>query len=158
MTTLQDLCIDTLVSHLPHTLSHVHTLTEELLLALFRKIGQTGKLNLNTLPTFFDSAPYLSELPLVTCSDVVDDAWMDILTQSRHRDSLLKVDLTNCKRITDGGLKQLATLRNLRVVVVDGESEVTCEGAQALKEMVPGASVVRVVAMGGEVAYLEFTK
>lgn len=158
MTSLQDLCIDTLVAHLPHTLPHVHTLTEELLLALFRKVGQTGKLNLNNLPTFFDSASYLSELPLVTCSDAVDDAWMDILTKSRHRDSLLKVDLTNCKRITDGGLKQLATLRNLRVVVVDGESEVTCEGAAALKQMVPGATVVRVVAMGGEVVYLEFPK
>lgn len=139
MCSLQELCIDTLVTHLPHTLPHVHTLSEELLLALLRKIGQNGKLNLTNLPAFFNHAPFLSELPLVTCSDAVDDAWLDVLTQSRHREHLLKVDLTNCKKITDCGLRQLATLPNLRVVVVDGESEVTCEGAQALKQTLPGA-------------------
>lgn len=153
---LQDLCIDKLVTHLPHTLPHVHNLSEELLLSLFRKIGQTGQLTLNNLPAFFDNAPFLSELPLVTCSDAVDDAWLDVLTQSRLKEHLLKVDLTNCKRITDCGLKQLGSLPKLRVVVVDGESEVTSEGAMALKQLVPGACIVRVVAVGGESVYLEF--
>lgn len=156
ISTLQDLCIDTLVNHLPNTIPHVNVLSEELLLHLVRKIGQSGQLAPETLTPLLAHAPYLSEISLSTCGDAADDAWMEAIVASAHCEHLLKVDLSNCKRVTDAALQALSRLPSLRVVVVDGDSEVTSAGVVALKEKVPDVSVVRAVAMGGEAILLEF--
>jgi len=155
---LQDFCLEALVVHLPETLQRLHMFNEELLLGLFRKMGQYGKLSQNSLGVFLNHAPNLTELSLVTCSDMVDDAWIEsmVLFGTSHTDNLLKLDLSNCRKISDEGLRKLAKFPNLRVVLVDGDSEVTSEGVQWIQQKIPGVSIVRVTSTGGEIMYKEF--
>ncbi len=148
----------TLVTHLPQTLPHLHTLTEELLITLLRKIGQTGKLTSPLLTTYLNSSSFISEISLLTCGNVVDDHWLESIVQNRQNENILKLDLMNCNKVTDRGMLTLGKLKNLRVVVVDGNSQVTCEGAEVLERALPHVTVLRVVAMCGELTYLEFTK
>jgi hypothetical protein len=160
ISTLQDLCVETLVAHLPQTLPHLHLFSEELLLCMFRKMGQSGKLSQNSLEQFLNHAALLTELSLVTCSDMVDDAWIDsmVVCGTPHTDNLLKLDLSNCRKISDQGLRKLTKFPSLRVVLVDGDSEVTCEGVQWIKRKLPGVSVLKVTAAGGELLYNDFVK
>jgi len=160
ISSLQDLCIETLVTHLPHTLPHLHLFSEELLLCMFRKMGQAGQLSQNNLGLFLNHATLLTELSLVTCSDMVDDAWLDSIVSfgQPHAGHLLKLDLSNCRKISDQGLRKLTRFTSLRVVLVDGDSEVTNEGVQWIKQKLPEVSIVRVTSSGGELMYNEFVK
>lgn len=160
LSSLQDLCVETLVAHLPQTLPHLHLFSEELLLCMFRKMGQSGKLSQSSLELFLNRATLLTELSLVTCSDMVDDAWIEsmVLFGTPHTGNLLKLDLSNCRKISDQGLRKLTKFPSLRVVLVDGDSEVTCEGVQWIKRKIPGVSIVRVTTAAGELLYNEFVK
>lgn len=160
ISSLQDLCIETLVIHLPQTLPHLHLFSEELLLCILRKMGQVGLLSQNNLGLFLNNATLLTELSLVTCSDAVDDAWLESIKThgTAHSANLLKLDLSNCRKISDQGLRKLTGFTSLRVVLVDGESEVTSEGVQWIKQQLPGVSVVRVTSAGGEILYNDFVK
>jgi len=71
---------------------------------------------------------------------------------------LLKVDLSNCRKVSDQGLRRLVKFPRLRVVLVDGEGEITNEGVQWIKKKLPEVIVVRVTTTGGETLYTEFTK
>ena len=127
---------------------------------MFRKMGQSGKLSQNSLELFLNHATLLTELSLVTCGDMVDDTWIEsmVLFGTPHTDNLLKLDLSTCRRISDQGLRKLTKFPSLRVVLVDGDSEVTYEGVQWIKRKLPGVSVVRVTTAGGEVLYNDFVK
>lgn len=148
------------MTHLPRTLPHLHVIPEELQQSLFRKIGQSGKLSRDNLATILHYADHLTELSLNTCSDRVDDAWLDSIAQaeSPYTGHLLKLDLSNCRKISDDGLRTLTKLPNLRVVVVDTQSEVTRTGLEWLKHTLPCVTVVQMLNAGGEIMYTEFVK
>lgn len=91
---------------------------------------------------------------------MVDDAWLESIVAfgTTHAEHLLKLDLSNCRKISDEGLRKLTQFTNLRVVLVDGDSEVTSEGVQWIKQKLPEVSVVRVTSAGGEIMYNEFVQ
>eukprot|EP00026_Physarum_polycephalum_P007179 Phypoly_transcript_07236.p1 GENE.Phypoly_transcript_07236~~Phypoly_transcript_07236.p1 ORF type:complete len:476 (+),score=58.91 Phypoly_transcript_07236:50-1477(+) len=143
---LTDLCVTTLVERTPHTLPHITSLPAELFLLLFQRMAQHRKLTLPTLPLFLRNPafPACGTVSLAVCGNVVDDEWLHTIAQldATYTQRWETLDISNCKLVTNKGLRKLTCLPNLKTLLADVESRITHDGLKMFKDHLPGVDVV----------------
>jgi len=146
VTSLTDMCLTALVERAPHTLPHVTSLPEDLFHLLFQKMAQHRKLNLLTLPLFLKNPSFASsgEISLTLCGHIVDDDWLHTIAQmgAPYTQRWETLDISNCKMVSNKGLRKLTVLGNLKTLMADVESRITYDGLKMFKDHLPGVDVV----------------
>lgn len=143
---LTDMCLTVLVERAAQTLPNVTSLPEDLFHLLFQKMAQHRKLTLLTLPLFLKNPSFASsgEISLAVCGHIVDDDWLHTIAQMgapyTHRWETL--DISNCKLVSNKGLRKLTVLGNLKTLMADVESRITYDGVKMFKDHLPGVDVV----------------
>jgi len=142
---LTDLCLSTLVERTPHTLPLVTTLPDDLFHLLFHTMAQHRKLTRVMLPLFLANPSFAStEISLTVCGPMVDDEWLHTIAQmgEPYTQKWEALDISNCKMVTNKGLRKLTLLSNLKILMADEDSRITCDGLRMFKDHLPGVDVV----------------